>query len=96
MKSPETGTVATAARSIGQSYQGEGNHLAAAEFFMTAAYLAPESPSGRQALLGAAQSFAALKQPDSAAIVYRKLLAQADLPADVAAAARQGLASIGR
>jgi hypothetical protein len=47
-------------------------------------------------MLDAARSFTALKQPDSAAIVYRKLLAQAGLPADVADAARQGLAALGR
>ena len=63
---------------------------------MTAAYVAPESAAGRRALLGAGQSFDALKQPDSAAVVYRKLLAQPDLPQDLAAAARQGLAATGR
>jgi TolA-binding protein len=88
--------VAQAAQVLGSTYQGEGNHQAAAEYFLTAAYLAPESPAGRQAMLEAAKSFAALKQPDSAAIVYRKLLAQAGLPADVADAARQGLAALGR
>jgi tetratricopeptide (TPR) repeat protein len=96
LKSPEPGPVAEAAQGIGQSFQGEGNYLAAAEFFMTAAYVAPESAAGRRALLGAGQSFAALKQPDSAAVVYRKLLAQPDVPPDLAAAARQGLAATGR
>jgi tetratricopeptide (TPR) repeat protein len=96
LKSPETGPVAEAAQGIAQSFHGEGNYQAAAEFFMTAAYVAPESPAGRRALLGAGQSFAALKQPESAAIVYRKLLAQPDLPADLASAARQGLAATGR
>jgi tetratricopeptide (TPR) repeat protein len=96
LKASDPGEVAQAAQALGRSYQGEGNHQAAAEYFMTAAYLAPESPAGRQAMLGAARSFAALKQPDSAAIVYRKLLAQSALPADVADAARQGLSAIGR
>jgi len=96
LKSPDAGPVAEAAQGIAQAFQGEGNYQAAAEFFMTAAYVAPESTAGRRALLGAGQSFAALKQPDSAAIVYRKLLAQPDLPADLAAAARQGLAATGR
>ena len=89
----EPGPVADAAQGIGQSFQGEGNYLAAAEFFMTAAYVAPESAAGRRALLGAGQSW---PQPDSAAVVYRKLLAQPDLPPDLAAAARQGLAATGR
>ena len=51
---------------------------------------------GRRALLGAGQSFAALKQRDAAAIVYGKLLAQPDVPADLAEAARQGIAALGR
>jgi tetratricopeptide (TPR) repeat protein len=96
MKTADTATAAEVARGIAQAYQGEGNPQAAAEFFMTSAYLAPESPAGRRALLGAGQSFVALRQPDSAAIVYRKLLAQSDLPPELATAARQGLASIGR
>jgi tetratricopeptide (TPR) repeat protein len=96
MKASDAGEVAQAAQGLGRSYQGENNHRAAAEYYMTAAYLAPESPAGRQAMLGAAQSFVALKQPDSAAVVYRKLLAQTAVPADVADAARQGLAALGR
>lgn len=96
LKASDPGAVARAAQTLGSAYQGEGNHQAAAEYYLTAAYLAPESPAGRQAMLGAAQSFVALKQPESAAIVYRKLLAQTALPADVADAARQGLATIGR
>ena len=35
---------------------------------MTAAYLAPDSTSGRRALLAAARAFAAQKQPDAAAM----------------------------
>jgi hypothetical protein len=63
---------------------------------MTAAYVAPESAAGRKALLGAATSFLALKQPDAAAIVYRKLLDQPNVPADLATAARRGLRDLGR
>jgi tetratricopeptide (TPR) repeat protein len=90
-------TVATdAAYTIGESYRGEGDNLAAVEYYMTAAYLAPESLAGRRALLAAGQTFAALKQSEAASIVYKKLLAQRDVPSDVADAARQGLASLGR
>lgn len=96
MKASDPAAVAQAAQALGSTYQSEGNHQAAAEYYLTAAYLAPESPAGRQAMLDAAKSFVALKQPDSAAAVYRKLLAQAGLPADVADAARQGLAALGR
>jgi hypothetical protein len=86
--------VAEAAQAIGETYRGEGDALAAVEYFMTAAYTAPESPAGRRAMLSAAQTFAAARQPDAAAIVYRKLLAQANLPTDIADAARQGLAQV--
>ena len=86
--------VAEAAQALGETYRGEGDALAAAEYFMTAAYVAPDSLVGRKSLLSAAQSFAAAKQNDAAAIVYRKLLALANLPADVAEAARQGLSSL--
>jgi hypothetical protein len=47
-------------------------------------------------MLAAARSFASLRQPEAAVTVYRKLLAQPDLPADVAATARQELATLGR
>ena len=63
---------------------------------MTAAYLAPESAAGRRSMLAAAQSFAALKQTEAAVTLYRKLLSQANVPGDVADAARQGLQALGR
>ncbi len=96
LKTSDGATAADVAQALGRSYEGDGNHQAAVEYYMTAAYLAPESPAGRQSMIGAAKSFVALKQPESAAIVYRKVLAQADVPADVADAARQGLAALGR
>ncbi|MBI4594350.1 MAG: tetratricopeptide repeat protein [Candidatus Rokubacteria bacterium] len=92
----EPAAVGEAAVAIGDTYRGEGHALAAAEYYMTAAYLAPESPAGRRALVAAGRSFAALKQPEAAAVVYQKLLAQSDVAADLAAAARQGLAEIKR
>jgi tetratricopeptide (TPR) repeat protein len=92
----DKGMVAAAAGAIGETYQGEGDNLAAAEYFMTAAYVAPDSQAGRSGLLGAATCFAALKQNDSAEVVYRKLLAQKDAPADVLERARKGLKDIGR
>ena len=81
LKSDDTATVAEAARGIGDAYAGEGEPVAAAEYYLTAAYVAPTSPQGRKALLSAAQSFVAAKQKDAAEIAYRKLLAQKDLPA---------------
>jgi tetratricopeptide (TPR) repeat protein len=87
---------AEAAVAVGETYQAEGAHLAAAEYYMTAAYMAPTSAAGRRGLIGAGGSFAALKQPDAAEIAYRKLLAQPDAPGDLVAAARRGLAEIKR
>jgi tetratricopeptide (TPR) repeat protein len=85
---------AVAAQAIGETYRGEGDALAAAEYFMSAAYTAPDTPVSRKAMLSAAQTFAAAKQPEAAAILYRKLLAQSGVPTDVAEAARQGLAAL--
>jgi hypothetical protein len=85
-----------AAAAIGDTFQAEGSHLAATEYYMTAAYLAPTTPAGRQGLLGAARSLAALKHLDAAEIVYKKLLTQPDAPADMVRAARRGLTEIKR
>ena len=90
LKSDETAIAAEAAQVIGDTYSGEGDALAAAEYYLTAAYVAPSSPPGRRGLLGAARAFTTLKQPEAAATVCRKLLTQSDLPADVATSARQG------
>jgi TolA-binding protein len=96
LRNDDKAVVASAAVGIGEAYHGEGENLAAAEYFMTAAYVAPDSPAGRNALLGAGTCFVALKQKDSAEIVYRKLLAQKDAPADLLEKARNGLKDIGR
>ena len=96
LKEKDTTVVADAAVGIGQTYEGQGDHLAAAEYFMTAAYVAPNSMTGRRAMLAAGRAFTALKQPDAAATVYRKLLAQTDVPADVADAARKALTDLRR
>jgi len=96
LRNNDNNIVASAATGIGEAYQGEGENLAAAEYFMTAAYVAPETPAGRSGLLGAGACFTALKQTDSAAVVYNKLIAQKDAPADVVEKARKGLKDIGR
>ena len=71
LRSDDKDVVASAASGIGEAYQGEGENLAAAEYFMTAAYVAPDSQAGRSGLLGAGACFVALKQNDAAEIVYR-------------------------
>jgi TolA-binding protein len=96
VRTDDKAVVAAAAGAIGETYQGEGDNLTAAEYFMTAAYVLPDSPAGRRGLLGAGASFAALKQNDAAEVVYRKLLAQTGVPAELADTARKGLKDIGR
>jgi TolA-binding protein len=96
VRSDDNAMVAAGAAAIGETYQGEGDELAAAEYFMTAAYVAPDSPAGRRGLVSAGASFAALKQVDAAETVYRKLLGQTGVPAELVEAARKGLKDIGR
>ena len=96
LKAGEPAVAVEAAHSIAETYESEGNGLAAAEYYLSAAYLAPDSPLGRRGLLGAARSLAAAKQTDAAAIAYRKLLALPDLSVELTLAARQGLAALGR
>lgn len=94
LKSNDPAVVLESTYAIGDTYRGEDNLTAAAQFFMTAAYLAPESPVGRRSLLAAGQAFSALKQPESAANVYRQLLAQSNVPGELATAAKQGLEAV--
>ena len=96
VRSDDKAVVAAASGVIGETYQGEGNNLAAAEYFMTAAYVAPSSPAGQRGLLAAGACFVALKQNDAAEVVYRKLIAQTGAQADLIDAARKGLKDIGR
>jgi hypothetical protein len=62
---------------------------------MTAAYLAPDSAWGRKALLGAGQSLTALRQSDSAVIVYKKLVAAKGVEPELAESARSALKTLG-
>jgi tetratricopeptide (TPR) repeat protein len=94
VRAGEPATVAEAAQGIGETYTGEGDPLAAAEYFLTAAYVAPDTPAGRRGMLSAARAFVAAKQPEVAATAYRKLLAQSDLPSEIRQAARQELAAL--
>ncbi|HEV8584138.1 MAG TPA: tetratricopeptide repeat protein, partial [Methylomirabilota bacterium] len=96
LKSPEPATVAEAAQAMGDTYVGENDAMAAVEYYLTAAYVAPDTNLGRRGLLSAARVFAAAKQPEPAAAAYKKLLAQPDLPADVRDAVRLELAALGR
>jgi TolA-binding protein len=96
LKSSETTVAVDAAQAMGEAYTGDGEHLAAAEYYLTAAYMAPDTPAARRGLLSAARAFVAVKQEEAAAAAYRKLLAQADLPVDVRDTARKELAALRR
>jgi len=85
-----------AAFRIGESYRAQGLHAEAVEAYMTTAYLTPETAWARRALLAAGQGFEALKEPGSAVIVYRKLLAQPGVEPELAAEARKGLQQLGQ
>lgn len=85
--------IASAAHGLGQVQQ---EHLAAAEYFLMAYYVAPESFTGRQALLKVAERYTALDLVTDARTAYHKLLAQPDLPAPLATSARQGLQRLKR
>ena len=88
-------TAAEAAFRLGEGHRGAGQHGEAVQAYMTAAYLAPEAAWGRKALLGAGQSFVALRQNGSAVIVYRKLLAAQGAEPELTEAARKELKSLG-
>lgn len=92
----EAGTRVEAAFRLGEGYRARGSHGEAVEAYMTAAYLAPESAWGRRALLRAGQSFTAMKERNSAAIVYRKLLAQPGVEPELATEAKKALHAFGQ
>jgi tetratricopeptide (TPR) repeat protein len=88
-------TAAEAAFRLGEGHRAAGQHADAAQAYMTAAYLAPDSAWGQRALLGAGQSFTALKQSDAAAIAYRKLATAKGADPELADAARKELKALG-
>jgi len=88
-------TAAEAAFRLGEGHRAAGQHGDAVQAYMTAAYLAPESPWGQRALLGAGQSFTALKQSDAAVIAFRKLATAKGADPELADAARKELRALG-
>ena len=95
MAADDAEVAAEAAYRQGEGLRAAGRQQQAVESFMTAAYVAPDTPVARRALLAAAQSFAVLKQADSAVIVYRKLLAAKIVEPELADAAKKGLRALG-
>ena len=96
LKSSDPTVAVDAAQAIGDTYTGDGDYLAAAEYYLSAAYAAPETLAGRRGLLSAARAFAALKQDEVAAAAYRKLLTQPELSPDMRETARKELAAVSR
>jgi tetratricopeptide (TPR) repeat protein len=65
---------AEAAYRLGQTLSANGQHAAAVEWYLTAAYAAERSTWEHQALLGAGRSLAALNETKEALAAYWKLL----------------------
>jgi len=84
-----------AAYRLGEALRAAGKNEDAAEAYMTAAYLAPDTAWAHRALIGAGQAFTALKQNDSAVIVYKKLLAASGVDPALATQARGQLKALG-
>ena len=95
LRKSDGAAAAEAAYALGDTYAGD-DPAAAVEYYLTAAYVAPDSAQGRRGLLGAARAYAAGRQPELAGTAYKKLLAQSDLPADVRDAARKELGALPR
>ena len=95
VKDGDTAIAAEAAYHLGEGLRAAGRNDEAAEAYMTAAYVAPDSVWARKALLGAGRAFAAAKQNDAAVIVYKKLLAASSVEPDLASEARSRLKSLG-
>jgi TolA-binding protein len=95
MGAEDGAVVSEAAYRMGEGLRAAGRHQQAVESYMTAVYVAPDTPLARRALLGAGQSFTALKQADSAVIVYKKLLAGKSVEPELADAAKKGLRALG-
>jgi len=96
LKTSDGAAAAEAATALGDTYAGEGDTSGAVEYYLSAAYVAPDTAAGRRAMLSAARAFAAARQPEMATTAYKKLLAQSDLPPDVRDTARKELAALPR
>jgi TolA-binding protein len=70
----ESDLAAEAAYGVAEIARGSGRHEEAVEMYLTAAYLAPESPWAPRALLGAVRSQVALGDRASAETSYRRLM----------------------
>lgn len=95
LDSADPAVASEAAYHLGQGFSAAGQHQDAVDAYMTAAYLAPDSPTGRRALFAAGQSFTALKQNAPAVIVYRKLTTANGVEPELLESARKELQALG-
>jgi TolA-binding protein len=95
MNAGDRPVIGEAAYRLGEGLRAAGNYQDAVEMYMTAAYVATDSKWGPRALAGAGQAFAALKETDSAVIVYLKLLDMEKVEPDLVDAARKALKALG-
>jgi tetratricopeptide (TPR) repeat protein len=79
---------------LGEITSADGQHASAAEWFMSAAYLANGTTWKPRALLGAARSLVALNEMNEALIVYQKLLADQAQSQEVSAEAAYGAGDV--
>jgi tetratricopeptide (TPR) repeat protein len=79
---------------LGEITSADGQHASAAEWFMSAAYLANGTTWKPRALLGAARSLVALNEMNEALIVYQKLLADQAQSREVSAEAAYGAGDV--
>jgi TolA-binding protein len=95
LDSADPAVASEAAYRLGEGFSAAGQHQDAVDAYMTAAYLAPDSPTGRRALLGAGQAFTALKQNAAAVIVYRKLTTAKGVEPELLESAKKELQALG-
>jgi tetratricopeptide (TPR) repeat protein len=79
---------------LGEITSAEGHHASAAEWYMSAAYLANGTTWKPQALLGAARSLVALNEMNEALIVYQKLLGDPASAREVSGEAAYGAGDV--
>ncbi|MGH7413042.1 MAG: tetratricopeptide repeat protein [Candidatus Rokuibacteriota bacterium] len=74
---------------------GTGRSEDALDMYLTAAYLVPDSPWGRRALVGAVRSLVTTGDRASAGAIYRRLLSSSATEPELLAEARKALRPVG-
>jgi tetratricopeptide (TPR) repeat protein len=82
---------AEAAYGIGELLRGAGRNTEAVDMYLTAASLAPKSAAGWRGLVGAIRSLVAIRDWQSAAAVYQRLVDAHGNTPEILAEARNAL-----